>query len=113
MGRHRFIKPVKHTGSVHAQLPVIDLTVQSQIHRFTIETSIIFFPPSEVEIIMEAFEEVKRQIKKKENTATVTKQRDVWQSITDRLNAEVVHEYTLTAQLKPLQSKKLMTKYYR
>ena len=60
-----------------------------------------YFSPSEAEILMEAYEEVKDVIKKKGNTATVIKQREkAWQSIADRLNVKVVHKYSLTAPPK-------------
>ena len=50
---------------------------------------------------MEAYEEVKDIIKKEGNTDTVINQREKeWQSIADRLNARVVHNYTLTTPLK-------------
>ncbi|KAM9416973.1 uncharacterized protein ACWYII_023320 isoform 4-T4 [Salvelinus alpinus] len=51
-------------------------------------TRAAYFSPSEAQILMEAYEEVKDIIKKKGNTATVIKQREKsWQSIADRLNA--------------------------
>nr|XP_046204694.1 uncharacterized protein LOC124035275 isoform X2 [Oncorhynchus gorbuscha] len=51
-------------------------------------TRAAYFSPSEAQILMEAYEEVKDIIKKKGNTATVIKQREkAWQSIADRLNA--------------------------
>ncbi|KAM9452063.1 uncharacterized protein ACWYII_011675 isoform 5-T16 [Salvelinus alpinus] len=51
-------------------------------------TRAAYFSPSEAQILMEAYEEVKYIIKKKGNTATVIKQREkAWQSIADRLNA--------------------------
>ncbi|KAM9499627.1 putative nuclease HARBI1 [Salvelinus alpinus] len=51
-------------------------------------TRAAYFSPSEAQILMEAYEEVKDIIKKKGNTATVIKQREkLWQSIADRLNA--------------------------
>ncbi|XP_076602125.1 uncharacterized protein LOC143329876 isoform X2 [Chaetodon auriga] len=51
-------------------------------------TRAAYFSPSEAKILMEAYEEMKEQIKKKGNTATVIKQRQkAWQSIADRLNA--------------------------
>ncbi|XP_075890912.1 uncharacterized protein LOC142893852 isoform X2 [Nelusetta ayraudi] len=51
-------------------------------------TRAAYFSPSEAEILMEAYEEVKEEIKTKGNTATAIKQREkAWQSIADRLNA--------------------------
>nr|XP_057916329.1 uncharacterized protein LOC131108912 [Doryrhamphus excisus]XP_057916330.1 uncharacterized protein LOC131108912 [Doryrhamphus excisus] len=51
-------------------------------------TRAAYFSPSEAEILMEVYEEVKEQIKMKGNTATIIKQRKkAWQSIADRLNA--------------------------
>lgn len=61
---------------------------RSQINWFTMATRAAYFSPSEAQILMEAYEEVKDIIKKKGNTATVIKQREkAWQSIADRLNA--------------------------
>ncbi|KAM8881900.1 uncharacterized protein ACB058_001964 isoform 1-T1 [Synchiropus picturatus] len=51
-------------------------------------TRAAYFSASETEMLMEAYEEVKDQIKQKGNTATVIQQREkAWQSIADRLNA--------------------------
>ena len=51
-------------------------------------TRAAYFSPSEAEILMEAYEEVKDQIKKKGNTATIIKQHQkTWETIADRLNA--------------------------
>ena len=52
------------------------------------KTRAAYFSPSEQQLIMEIYEEVKHIRSKKGNTAAVIKQRDkAWQTIADQLNA--------------------------
>ncbi|XP_064812260.1 uncharacterized protein LOC135527686 isoform X1 [Oncorhynchus masou masou] len=72
-------------------------------------TRAAYFSPSEAQILMEAYEEVKDIIKKKGNTATVIKQREkAWQSIADRLNALNMNGPKRTWQLVKIKYKNIL-----
>jgi len=76
------------------QLSSRDHTVS---HRF-IDTSMDklrapYFTANEQHLLMETFEELKHIILKKGNTAAIIKERErAWQTIADRLNAQVATE---------------------
>ena len=55
-----------------------------------------YFPAAEQQLLMEFYEEVKDPIRIKSNTDAIIKEREkAWQTIADRLNAEVVQNRTL------------------
>ncbi|XP_054621666.1 uncharacterized protein LOC129174091 isoform X1 [Dunckerocampus dactyliophorus] len=72
-------------------------------------TRAAYFSPSEAEILMEVYEEVKEQIKMKGNTATIIKQRKkAWQNIADRLNALNMSQSPRTWQQVKIKYKNIL-----